>query len=396
MDLQTRIKEANIPQLQDLFKRVVSLNDYMSDNPEISGHEVEASKRIVALLESEGYDVQCPFDGISTSFKAIFGPQIHKRNVAILVEYDALPEIGHGCGHCVSGSISLLAGLMLRHHQQELNANIHLIGTPIEETDGAKASMVKNGVFNQYHMAIMLHMFDSNVLSPAMLAIDTTLYTFHGKSAHSSASPWEGRNAFNSAQLMFHAIDMLRQHVKPDIRMHGIIRNPGHAPNIVPEVCSLELYSRSMNREYLNEVNRMIDKCAEGAAIATGTRWEKEATSNSYDNLLTNQTGIEVLRGIYKELNLKINDESSLFFGSSDIGNVSMVCPTFHSTLQLADEGVQIHTSEFANYTKGNRAEKAIMDGAKIIALHIARVFSCSMLYEQMQAEFSAAKVTPD
>lgn len=390
-------KHANLKkQLRDLIhenlEKAVEINDYLSDNPEISGKEYKSSKKIVELLEREGFDVEYPYAGLDTSFKAVYGKDSHARKIAIMVEYDALPEIGHGCGHCTSCATSLLAGISLKNLQDLIGADIHLVGTPIEETDGAKATMVNEGVFDSYDMAIMLHMYDRNLPSPVALALSSNLYTFHGKPSHASSAPWDGVNAFNAVQLMFHAIDMLRQHVTTDVRMHGIIRHPGEAPNIIPEKCSAEIYVRAMESDYLNLVTERIDNCAKGAALATGTTWEKVPTANHYDNLRRNEVGLRAFEEVYKEMGLKLYTEPGHLFGSTDAGNVSRVCPTFHGTIQLVDEGIPTHSKEFAYCTKGVRANKTIEKGGCIIALQILKIFMDDEIYTGMIEDFNRFK----
>ncbi len=255
-------KQKLFENVQTHISKAWALNEHLAANPELSGEEFESSKKIVGMLRDEGFDVEYPFAGLPTAFKAVYGKKNHNKKMAIMLEYDALPEIGHACGHCVSGSISFLAGIAMKDLQDDLDTDIHIIGTPCEETDGAKADMVKNGVFDGYNMAMMIHMYDCNILSPVALAIDTYLYSFHGKASHASATPWDGKNAFNGVQLFFHAIDMLRQHVTDDVRMHGLVRYQGEAPNIVPELCTAEVFIRAKERKYLNEVVKMVDNCA--------------------------------------------------------------------------------------------------------------------------------------
>jgi amidohydrolase len=364
-----------------------ALNDDLADNPEISGEEYESSRKIVELLNSNGYNTEYPYAGYETAFKAVYGADNHSRKIVIMAEYDALPGIGHACGHCTSAAISLLAGLALKDLQEELDVDIHILGTPVEETDGAKCTMAKNGVFDGYDMALMVHLYGENLLAPKLQALNSYLYTFHGKSAHASAAPWEGENALNAVQLMFHALDMLRQHVKPDVRIHGVVRDGGLAPNIVPESASAEFYIRSMDREYLNSLVKKVDDCAKGASIATQTTYEKVATAESYDNLKRNATGMEVLAETYQELGLELGDTEKVF-GSSDAGNVSMVCPTFHPILQIVDSEVAIHTREFAEAVKSPRAHQAIIDGSKILILQVLKIFTNSEKIESMRLDF--------
>ena len=386
LELKEKIAQAVKENLQD----AIALNDDLADHPELSGEEYESSRKIVELLKHKGFDVEYPFAGLPTSFKATYGRNDHKYKVAIMTEYDALPGIGHACGHCVSGAISVLAGIAASKLQDALDADIDVIGTPVEETDGAKCALIKKGVFDQYDMAMMSLLYDQNLIYCTLNGLASYLYTFHGKAAHASAAPWDGINALNAAQLMFHGTDCLRQHVTPDVRIHGIIRNGGEAPNIVPEEASAEFYVRALDLDYMMDVVRKVDDCAAGGALATQCTWDKVETAATYANMRRNYTGEDALREIYEELDIDINGDHEKIFGSSDAGNVSFVCPTFHPTLQIVDRGVPIHTREFAQAVKTERAHEAIALGANVIALQIAKIFSDENKIKQMKADFEA------
>lgn len=386
LEMKEKIAEAVKANLQD----AIALNDDLADHPELSGEEYESSRKIVELLKRKGFDVEYPFAGLPTSFKATYGRNDHKYKVAIMTEYDALPGIGHACGHCVSGAISVLAGIAASKLQDALDADIDVIGTPVEETDGAKCALIKKGVFDHYDMAMMIHLYDQNLIYCTLNGLASYLYTFHGKAAHASAAPWDGINALNAAQLMFHGTDCLRQHVTPDVRIHGVIRNGGEAPNIVPEEASAEFYVRALDLDYMMDVVRKVDDCAAGGALATQCTWDKVETAATYANMRRNYTGEDALREIYEELDIDINGDHEKIFGSSDAGNVSFVCPTFHPTLQIVDRGVPIHTREFAQAVKTERAHEAIALGANVIALQIAKIFSDENKIKQMKADFEA------
>ena len=370
------LKKKILKEIEKNHAELVNLNDNIADNPEISGKEYETSKKIVDLLKSHGYITTYPYAGIDTAFKAVYGENNHTHKVAILAEYDALPEIGHACGHCLSGSISVLSGLATKDLQDELDTDIHIIGTPVEETDGAKCTMVNQGIFDDYEMAIMVHLYNYNLIIPTFQGLAPYIYEFKGKAAHASAAPWEGVNALNAVQLMFHAVDMLRQHTKIDAQFHGVIRDGGAAPNIVPETASAEFFIRSLDKEYLEYLVKLVDDCAEGAAIATQTTWSKHSTAAVYDNLKHNRTGGETLEEVYRELGIDENGDRNKIFGSSDIGNVSFRCPAFHPCLQVVPEDIPIHTREFAAAMKSDRAHAALDDGAKVISFQIAKIFS--------------------
>lgn len=377
-------------EIESHLAELIALNDNLADHPEVSGQEVETSRKLVELLRGHGYTVEHPYAGLPTAFRAVYGADCHSHKIAILTEYDALPEIGHACGHCLSGSISILAALALRELQDVLDADIHLVGTPVEETDGAKCGMAERGVFDGYDMAVMVHLYNSNLLAPNLQALACYEYTFHGKAAHASAAPWEGVNALNAVQLMFHAIDMMRQHVRPDAQFHGVVRNGGKAPNIVPETASAEFFIRALDKEYLRRLIQQTDRCAEGAAIATGTTWEKQETACVYDNLKPNPTGIAALAEIYQELGLPLNGDPDKIFGSSDAGNVSFVCPTFHPCLQVVDGDVAIHTRAFAEAMKTDRAHQALAAGARIIARMAAKIFGDPDRVRGLREDFTA------
>ena len=384
------LKKIVFDRIEQYAKDAFAVNDFMADNPEVSGNEIQSSAKIAELLKQSGFSITKPYVGLDTAFFAGHGTVRYGRKAAILTEYDALPGVGHGCGHCGSGAASALAGIALAPVQEKLNVNIDVIGTPDEETDGAKVLMVDEGVFDDYDMAIMVHMGNKTTISPGFIAMDSYLYKFTGYPSHAAATPWEGRNALNAAMLMFHAIDMLRQHIKSDARIHGIIRHGGDAPNIVPHFITAEFYVRAKERAYVNELSKLVEDCAKGAAIATQTTYEKIANARPYDNFRVNQTGETLLAEVMDELGLKYGMKENS--GSSDIGNVSYVCPAFHPTIQNVESGISAHTAEFAQSMKSDMTHKAIVDAAKIMSLQILKIFSDEGLFEKMKADFTQSR----
>ena len=390
MDKYLEIKEKLEQHISEHFAEAVALNDDLADNPEISGEEYETSKKIVKLLEKNGFRVETEFAGFPTAFKGVYGEGGHKYKIAILTEYDALPEVGHACGHCVSGSISVLAALASAALQDELDCDIHIIGTPAEETDGAKCSMSENGIFDEYDMAMMIHMYDKNMLHLKLFALKSYLYTFHGKASHAAAAPWDGVNALNAATLMTMAIDMKRQQCTPDVRFHYVYKNGGAACNVIPEEAAIEVYARALSRTYLRKLLDDLDRIAEGAALMTGTTWDKVPTSDEYDNMLNVPEGIKAMTEVWDEISIENNGDYEPIFGSSDVGNVSFVCPTFHPTLQIVDRGVAIHTREFEAAVKSDRAHEAIRKGAEMIGLQIAKIFTDEERAKKLREESDA------
>lgn len=367
---------------------LAALSDAIADEPELSGAEYKTSQKLVEFLKGKGYNLEYPFAGCQTAFRAVYGDNSHKYKIAVLAEYDALPELGHACGHCLSCTSGILAALALRPLADELDADIHVIGTPDEEWHGSKCVMCEQGIFADYDMAIMVHMYDKNWAMSRLQALGEFFYEFSGKAAHASAAPWEGRNALNGVQLMMHAIDMLRQHVRPGAQFHGIITNGGAAPNVVPEKSMLQLYIRAQDKEYLEQLIKLVDDCARGAAIATQTTYKKIPQKYSYYlDLRRNKTGETALREAFAELGLEENVPPEAVFASSDIGNVSYVCPAFQPCLKIAD--APLHTREFEQTVRTCAAHKAQKTAASLIARQIVKIFSDAEKVAAMKADFN-------
>lgn len=360
-------------EIEKYHEEMIALSDDLADHPEISRQEYRSSAEIVKILRKYGFQVEYPFAGYDTAFRGHFGTSGRKFRAAILAEYDALPEIGHACGHCVSGAISVLAALASRDLQDALDCDIDIIGTPVEEDDGSKVVMAANGVFDDYDMAMMIHLFDENFVHTVLMALATTVYNFYGKAAHSAQAPWDGVNALNAAQLFMHGVDSLRQHVTPDVRMHAVYRDGGARPGVVPEKATVEIYSRALKRPYLDWLNDRITDIAKGACLMTGAEMEHHMTADPYSDLKRDEEGIATLTEIFDELGIELTPDPGRIFGSSDMGNVSYVCPAFHPALKIAPVGTAIHTREFEEAVRTDEAHEAIALGAKVIGRQIIR-----------------------
>ena len=374
--------------IADYLPRLCALSDDLADHPEVSEQEFETSRKLVDLLAAACHRTELPFAGRSTAFKAVIGPDNHTYKVALLTEYDALPELGHACGHNVSGSISLLAGLALAGLQDELDCDVHIIGTPAEETEGAKCSMCQQGLFRGYDMAMMIHLYDQNLIYSQLNGLACMLYTFHGKSSHAGAAPWEGQNALNAAQLMLHGTDCIRGCCIPEARINSVMYKGGVAAGSIPEEAQVETWVRAPEYDYLEKLIQRVDNCAKGGALMAECTYDRKFTAEIYKNMRRNPTGEAVIRAAYQELGLEINGDHSKLFGSSDVGNVSFECPTFHPTLQMVDRGVAIHSRDFADQVKSPRAHKCIENGAKIIAYTVAGIFGDPATIQGMKADF--------
>lgn len=379
-------KNSLFKEIEKLAPEVYELSDYLADHPELGGEEYNSSNKIAEVLTRHGLQVEMPFAGLPTAFKAGIEGSGDKK-IALLVEYDALPGLGHACGHNASGSISVLAGLAFSKVLDAVGGRIDIIGTPDEEINGGKIAMAEQGIFDQYNLALMIHLDNKNRINAKLLALDGLEFVFKGKASHAAAAPWEGRNALNGVQLMFHGLDMLRQHVKPDVRIHGIIADGGEACNIVPEKAVGHLYVRSNEKDYLDIVKDMVVDCAKGAALATQTEVTINKLCPSFSDLKRNRAGEALVARCFKQLDIADeSDEGS--FGSSDIGNMSYHCPTLQPTLAVTHENINLHTREFAALIKGDPAHKIILIGAKLISLACLEVFHIDQVAAKIHQDF--------
>ncbi len=374
-------------EIERFSKQAIELSDWLAKNPEISEQEFEACRKHVAFLESAGYTVETPFMDIATSFSSRKGDPAGPK-VCLMFEYDALPGIGHGCGHNVSGAMSGLAAAGLSRVMDRIKGELVLVGTPAEETNGSKVVLAEKGVFDGMDLAMMVHCNDRDTyVSYSSLAMDAVEFRFTGKPAHAAGEPWAGRNALNGVQLLFHAIDMLRQHVLPDVRMHGIVSEGGLAPNVVPEHAAAKFYFRAPKRQMLENVMEKVHNCARGAALATGTEVNFTNFEYSFDDMLKNDTAEKLAEDILEEMGIK-TVVSPGAKGSSDVGNVSYRCPALQPKLSIVDEVMASHTHEFAAATTKEKAHEALVTGARLMARIALEVFLDEGLRKRIREDF--------
>lgn len=374
---------------------MAAMSDGFAARPEVSGKEFETSKEIVRVLKDAGFEVEYPALGIPTAFTARCGRGGGPK-VAILTEYDALPEIGHACGHNLHGSMSVLTALSLLPILKDIDCELLVAGTPAEETDGAKVEMSAKGLFDGCDFAMMIHSCGGkNMVEYRSLAMDAVEFTFTGKTSHAASAPWEGRNALNGLQLFFHAVDMLRQHVRPEARMHGIVYDGGAAPNIVPERAVGRFYFRAPKQAYLDEIIKKVHNCARGAALATETEVAWRNFEASFMDMLPNGPAETMAKKYFAEMALEVTP-CSTFMGSSDMGDVSYRCPALQPEIDISGENIEAHTRAFAEATQKPRAHEAMRDGAKIIGRCLLEVITDEELRGRMwksyKEEIAAAK----
>jgi amidohydrolase len=374
---------------------IVGASTAIHEHPELGGEERFASDTLVALLEKNGFRVERGTAGIPTAFKATKGNG-KARKVAFLAEYDALPEIGHGCGHNLISGAAVSAGIGLGAAVEALglDAQVIVYGTPAEETNGAKVEMARKGVFDGLDAALMIHPNAGNYYLTESLALDALELEFFGKTAHAAAEPWEGRNALDAMILTFTAVNALRQQIRPDARIHGIITDGGAAPNVIPEHSEAHFYLRAARRDYLDELNAKFEACVKGAAAATGTSYKLKNYETSFDEMRNNETLAERVRDYFSgPLGGGAFKRSPESFGSIDMGNVSRVVPAVHVLIDIG-EGKKLpgHTREFCAAAITPYAFDEMIRAGKALALAGLDIIEDSGFRDKAKAEFEAAK----
>ncbi|SHI92726.1 amidohydrolase [Dethiosulfatibacter aminovorans DSM 17477] len=324
------------------------------DNPELGGKEYFAQKLVGKILDENGFDVEYGILDFETAFTGRYRNSSNGANIGLLVEYDALPEIGHGCGHNASCAISIVSAVILKGIMDKYNleGTITVFGTPGEETICSKVRMAEEGVFDKLDIAMMVHAYDKWMIDCRTMALDSIEIVFKGKSVHAAAAPEDGVNALDAIMLTFSGINCLRQHIKDGSRIHGIVCDGGEAPNTVPGYGRARFYTRAEKRDYLDVISRKLKNCAEGAAIATGCSLEINNFETSLDNIKPCDKLMELFAANLAEIHDDSGiDMSPIMIGSTDVGNVSQIVPTIHPLMGLVKNGCILHTKEFADET---------------------------------------------
>lgn len=353
---------------QLIKERLVEISDYIYNNPELGNEEYKAVEALTTFLKEHDFKVEASIAGMDTAFKATFDSGKPGMTIGYLCEYDALPKIGHGCGHNMIGVMSAGAGVVLSKVLHEIGGKVIVYGTPAEETNGGKVILAEAGVFDELDAAMIVHPDGETRASGSSSALYPIRFIYKGKTAHAASCPEKGINALNSVIQLFNGIDALRQHVTPDVRMHGIITKGGVAANIVPDEAIADFYFRASTKERVTEVVEKVKKIAEGAALMTGATLEMERYELPYDDLNTNETLSEMFNNNLRELGITDIKEAKATGGSSDIGNVSHVAPTIHPYIGITDCPIVGHSVEMANATTTSKAHDRLLISALAMA----------------------------
>ncbi|MFL2079345.1 M20 family metallopeptidase [Marinilactibacillus psychrotolerans] len=376
--------------IRDLRPELQELSEYIYEHPELGHEEFLSSKAHVELLKKHGFEVEYPYLEVETAFRAVYKGTKEGPTIAYLSEYDALPGIGHGCGHNLLGSTDTGAGIALSKLVDEIGGRVVVLGTPAEETNGDKVTMAAADTFDDIDVAFCTHPSDGYYTSGTSMAMEAIEFRFYGKTAHAAAAPFEGLNALDACLNTFNNINSFRQQMHPSARVHGVIKDGGEAANIIPEYTRAEFYVRAMDMPYLNELREKVIKCAEAGAMAAGCTMEWDYYEASYQNLVTNETLSKRYNQNMKLLGVKMQEEERDSMGSMDMGNVSQVVPAINPYFEITNgKTVSAHTVEFRECTKTEEAYEGMEKTIAAFTQTAIDLITDSTLLEAVKDEFN-------
>jgi len=369
--------------------KVVSLSHEIHEHPELKFQEHFACNLLASEIRDLGIEVQTGIAGLETSFRGSFGNL--GPAIAILAEYDALPN-GHSCGHNLIAGAALAAAAGLASMQQKLPGQIVLMGTPAEEGGGGKIKLLDNGAFKGVDAAIMAHPADCEFSAIGVLAMQHLRITFRGHAAHAAAAPWSGMSALSAVLQTFQSVDAARLHFRDLSRVHGIITNGGQAVNIVPELAQCEFSARATTAKHAGEIAERIRRCADAAAMTTGTKVQHE-TICAYKNMIINRTIAEIYERHSQALGIMSREAPpGTPTGSTDMGDVSHALPAIHPMFQISNHGEgTCHEDAFVKHSDSDRGYEAMIRVAKAMALSAYDLLANPEALASAKAEFAAA-----
>ncbi|XP_047673955.1 peptidase M20 domain-containing protein 2-like isoform X1 [Tachysurus fulvidraco] len=379
------------------------LGDSIWRHPEVACEERQAHETLVRFFTQEkGWTVEAHYK-LETAFRATWGPVGGGDgeavvNVGFLCEYDALPAIGHACGHNLIAESGAAAALGLKAALESkevwpVSIKVTVLGTPAEEDEGGKVDLLREGAFKDLDVVLMAHPTQKNATYLPSMAMHSLLVKYHGRASHASAYPWEGVNALDAAVMAYSNISVLRQQLRPDWRIHGIIKHGGVKPNIIPDYSELEFYFRTTSHRDLPIIRAKAEACFRAAAMATGCEVELVFAKNEFHEMLRNR----ILEDLYEEngkaLGMKFTSEG--FSGSTDFGNVSHAVPGIHPYFYIGSEALN-HTEEYTAAAGADEAQFYTVRTAKALAMTALDVIYSPGVLDRIKQEFREAKLNEE
>jgi amidohydrolase len=374
--------------VEDLTPQLLASSHDIHANPELAFREHRACARLSDELEEGGFTVERGAGGLPTAFKATFSGGEPGPTIAILAEYDALPGIGHGCGHNVIATSALGAGLALAKASVPFPGTILVVGTPAEEGGGGKILLAEAGVFEGVDVAYMLHPSQTNMVKRGSLANSRVEVVFHGRAAHAAGAPDLGINALEAVIQTFVGINARRLHMRDDARVHGIVTDGGKAVNIIPDRAAARFSVRARDRAYQRRLIEMVRQAAEAGALATGATLEWTET-RGYSNMIANEVVADVFAQHLRATGRVVDEpRPNQRMGSTDMGDISQLMPAVHAYLAISPRDVPNHTVGFTEAAGSPAGDQAVIDGALAMAQTAADLFADPSLVALAQAEF--------
>lgn len=380
MESIERIKQDIIAAAEEKKAEFEETSSYIFAHPELSFEEHKSQAALCELLEKHGFRVTRGLGSLPTAFEAVYDSGLPGKTVALMGEYDCLPEIGHGCGHNLIGTSAAGAGIVLKETMEKygIGGVLKVLGTPAEENGSGKAIMVREGAFKGIDAALLMHPMETSVPDDISFACVAMEFTFKGKPAHAAACPWDGANALSGVQLMFHAVDMMRLHFRDYSRVHGIITEGGTAHNTVSDEAKAVFNIRALDYEYMMKLVEIIRNCAKGAATATGTSVEEKQLGEIVKDIRNDKRLVQYVRSNMELIGEEyIERDLTQGIGSTDVGNVTHEIPSIQFYVKLK-EHVGTHTKEFALAAGGEEGRKNLHTSVQLLALS-----ACDVLMEE-------------
>lgn len=390
MDLLTK-KQDVYKLIDETRPEIIQINDYIHSNPELGNKEYKAHALLTELYRNNGFAVEDELIGLSTAFRATYHVGSNGPKIGLLCEYDALAGLGHGCGHNMQAAAIAGSALGLIKVLGDMSATIIVYGTPAEETTSGKIPMAKAGIFDELDVALMIHAGDRTTVDGKSLAVNLVDFKFYGKAAHAAIAPHQGISALDAVLMMFNGIEYLREHVRPDVRIHGVITDGGKVANIVPEYASAQFYIRADDRPHLDSVVERVYNVARGAALATGATLAIEEIK-AYDN----KFNVELLNNLLME-NAQTAGAQHItpprkFTGSTDFSCVTYRVPGACLRVSFVPLDTASHTVEWVNAARSPEGHEAVMVAAKAVAGTCCDLLMKPDMLKQIKFQFQRAK----
>lgn len=382
--LKSQVQQAT----ESLRELLLDISHTIHANPELAFKEYKAAALLTETLEQHGFSVERGSGGLETAFAATYQKCAGGPTIALLCEYDALPEIGHACGHNIIATAPIGIGLVLRPLLEQFPGTLKIIGTPAEEYGGGKIKMLRAGVFEDIDVAMMIHPSTRHMTLRGSLAFNSLTFEFHGKAAHAAAAPHQGINALDAIIITFNNINALRQQVKEDVRIHGIISDGGVAPNVIPDYTRARFIVRAKAVGYLDTVTEKVIDCARGAALATGAELKVDSRKG-YANMVQNRILADLYTGNVQTMGITMEEPDPHDpMGSTDMGNVSQVIPSIHPYVAIAPRGVVGHSVEMRDAACSPQGDEGLMLSVKAMAMTVIDLLVQPELVGHAREEF--------